>query len=254
MNPLVCFFDDEGCLIRKPNLRKDKKNALLISEAIKNNKFGPLSNIHKKMVKFWKNNYSKNIIESLLFCDDIDNKEISEVLGVEKELIDEYQFWFCDVSEFDTYFEKKIYIESEIDEYKLIFNKAPTQYISNKITSLLFKRWALLLGKEFVIWRFDLKRLEVNSSVLFDVIAKEAFFKYKEITLGEKELPYPEYVRIINSLVRTIKDINVVTSQNGVGDDVLYDIEQALDIVIKEKEPIKEIEANIELVNNAKIE
>jgi len=243
----INFFDNNLKLIKKPKNKEDLEIATNMEKFFLNTK-NNLSSFHIEICELKLNELASNIIESLLFVNNITIKEISEILQINEDIIDEYSYWFCNTFQLDSYFKKKLFIENKISQLKN--NGTPKQIIP-----YLFKRWALLLGKDFVVWKFDLQPLEINSNILFETILKEAFFKYKEITLGEKDIDYQDYVKSINSLVKTIKEINATVSQNSVSDDILYDIEKSLNISIEEIQPkLENKKTNLDLVNNALIQ
>jgi len=259
---MLSFFGVFGEIKQLPEDKEDRKVAKLISRVlVKNDKkaYEQLSGLHKEIIELYSNEFAKESIESFLFCEDVSMSEISEILEIDEETLDEYAYWFCNVGFLNTYFKKKMWIETELKKVK---NKAFSSELTKderliwmlNLKSILFKRWALLLGKEFVIWKFGLKKIDVTTNNFLDAIAKEAFFYYKEISLSEKELEHSEYVKIVSSLVKTIKEINAAMLQNGASDNLVHDIQEALNIIIEEDDPRKNIsKPDGEFVCNSKI-
>lgn len=258
-NRTLSFFNYEGDIIKTPSDKEDKKIAKLFSNIIKKEdekSYNKLSDFHKEVIELYLNPFTKEAIESFLFCEDVSISDISEILEVSTDIIEEYAYWFCDISQIDTYFKKKTWIETELSYIKeqLDFDGYKNPILLTALKSILFKRWALLLGKEFVIWKFGLKKINVTPSTFLETIAKEAFFHYKEIALSERDLEYNEYAKLINSLVKTIKEINSILSQNSNNEDIVYSIKEALEITIEEYEPLKSIpQLEGEIVCNSKI-
>jgi hypothetical protein len=210
----------------------------------------------QEVIYFKSNFFAKEAIESFLFCEDITLEEIAEVLEVDKDVVNEYGYWFCDVSELNTYFKKKIWIETNLKilREELEQDGYKNEVLLNELKSILFKRWALLMGKEFVIWKFGLKKLAVTPNNFLETIGKESFFRYKEISLSEKGLDQSEYAKLISSLVKTVKEINSVATQSSNNTDFVTSLQEALDIALVEKEPSRAIpNLDGEIVCNSKI-
>jgi len=259
---MFSFFGIFGEIKQLPEDKDDRKVAKLISKVLIENDqkaYSQLSELHREIIEYYKNEFAKEAIESFLFCEDITMSEISEILEIEEEVLDEYAYWFCNVGFLNTYFKKKMWIETELkkvknEAFKGDLTKNERTVWMAALKSVLFKRWALLLGKEFVIWKFGLKKVDVTTNNFLDSIAKEAFFYYKEISLSEKELEHSEYVKIVSSLVKTIKEINTAMMQNGASDNLVYDIQEALNIIIEEEDPKKNIsKPDGDFVCNSKI-
>ena len=260
----ISFFDCFNNTIKKATDKEDRLTLYLFSKILKNDSseedkdkfFDKLSDLHKEVADLKMNYFSREVIESFLFCEDISLKEISDLLEVGEDTIDEYAYWFCDISQIDTYFKKKTWIETRLKFLKseLSNGNYDDNFILEAIKSLLFKRWALLMGKEFVVWKFGLQRLSVTPGNFLETIAKESFFYYKEISMAEKELEYNQYVKLINSLVKTIKDINSVVSQSSNNDDMITSIQDAINMIIVEEAPSKEIpKLDGEIISNSQI-
>lgn len=230
----ISYFNSEGTLINLPSEKEDIKTAKLLEKYLKGNKeaYSKLPEEVQEATQYYTNSYAKESIESLLFCSDISLEDIASLLDVQEDILNEYAFWFCSLSNIKTFFQKKMYLESTIEELKGLLNKHSSNRVMLELRSFLFKKWALMLGKEFVIWKFGLKRIEVTTSNFLDVLYKEAFFYYKEISMSEKDVEYQEYTKILGALVRSIKEINGAMLQNGTNDNLILDIQEALDIVI----------------------
>jgi len=257
-NNFISFFDPYGNIVIKPSDKEDKKICTLFSKILKgeHKAYSKLSDLHKEVIDYRINFFAKEAIESFLFCEDISLSEIAEILETQQDVIEEYGYWFCNVGKIKTYFQKKIWIETQLKEIKekLELTGYRDEILLNELKSILFKRWALLLGKEFVIWKFGLKKITVSPSNFLETIAKEAFFHYKEISLSEKDLEHNEYAKLINSLVKTIKEINSVMSQSANNDDIVTSIKEALEVVLVEEEPKKQIpQLDGDIVCNSKI-
>jgi len=258
---MISFFNLKGDLVKIPDDEEDKKIAEKLSKALKGDEsfLYLLSSLYKEIVEIRINDFAREAIESLFFCDDISLKEMSKLLELDEDILDEYGYWFCNVSELKSYFKKKTYIETEISKTieKLTkrknLNKQSRELLEKYLKSLLFKRWALLLGKEFVIWKFGLKKIEVNTNTFFEIISKEAFFYYKEIAVSEKEIDPQEFTKITNSLVKTLKEINGAMSQNGASDNLIYDIKKALGIAVIEENPVEVPLIEGEIISNSKV-
>jgi len=245
INIHISFFDCFGNVVKSPETKEDSKLLELIGKSLNGNKisFSKLSKLHQDIIRYKTNFFISDTIEGFLFCEDISMKEIGELLQIEEVVLEEYAYWFCDISKVNTYFMKKAWIETRFRllKQKLEETDFKDKDIMNNLKSILFKRWALLLGKEFIIWKFGLQKLTVSPSNFLETIAKEAFFHYKEISLSEKDMEYNEYAKLINSLVSTIKNINSVISQSSNNVDAITDLKEALNVVLLEEEPLKNV-------------
>lgn len=258
INTYISFFDCFGNVVKVPESKEDIEILELIGKSLNGDKtsFAELSDLHKEILRYKTNFFMADTIESFLFCEDITIKEIAALLEIKEEVLEEYAYWFCNISEINTYFVKKAWIETtlRILKEKLEETDFEDVHLMNHLKSILFKRWALLLGREFVIWKFGLQKLTVSPSNFLETIAKEAFFHYKEISLSEKDMDYNEYAKLISSLVRTVKDINSVISQSSNNVDAITNIQEAINMVLVEEEPLNKIPAlDGEIVCNSKI-
>ena len=233
-NKSINHFDSEGTLVKLPSEKEDIKTAKILEKYLKGNIeiYSKLSEVVQETVEYYTNSYAKESIESLLFSEDISLEEMSELLNISEDILNEYAFWFCDLNKLNTFFRRKMFLETKIEQLKDLLSKSNSEKIIMELRSYLFKKWSLMLGKEFVIWKFGLKKIEVTTSNFLNILYKEAFFYYKEISMSEKDVEYQEYTKILGALVRSIKDINSAMMQNGASDNLILDIQEALDIVI----------------------
>lgn len=229
-------FDIAGRIL----VDSDDEQLLAISELLQGLSDGKgLDESTLEAAQYRRNDFAREAIESFLFCTDVTNEEIVRYIDISPGGFERYKSLFCDIDKLPSYFKKKMFLETELSRFKRMLTEELTEAqeksILLEIRSILFKRWALLMGKSFVLWKFGLEKLNANSEAFMNTIAKEAFFFYKELTVNEKDVEFAEYAKIVNSLVRTLKDISSVAGDNK--DDVIQDIKQALEIELLERDP-----------------
>ena len=233
---LLSKFDIAGRIV----VDSDDEQLIAVSEFLQDIGDGDgLDDAVREAAWYRKNDFAREAIESFLFCTDIEESEIVQYVDITMHGLQAYKELFCDIDSLPSYFRKKMYLETELSRLKgLLDDDLPRQHekaVLLEIRSILFKRWALLMGKNFVVWKFGLKKLDTNSEAFMKTIAEEAFFFYKELTVNEKDVQFAEYTKIVNSLVRTLKDIAAVSEDDK--DDIVADIKQALEIELAERDP-----------------
>ena len=248
---LLSKFDISGRIV----VDSDDELLIAVSEFLQDIGDGDgLSDAVKEAAWYRKNDFAREAIESFLFCTDIEESDIVQYVDITMQGLQAYKELFCDIESLPSYFRKKMYLETELSRLKSILGSELTEQYEKsvllEIRSILFKRWALLMGKNFVIWKFGLKKLDTNSEAFMKTIAEEAFFFYKELTVNEKDVQFAEYTKIVNSLVKTLKDITSVSEDDR--EDIVADIKQALGIELAERDPRKKRAEDIgEVAHNA---
>jgi hypothetical protein len=116
----------------------------------------------------------------------------------------------------------------------------------------LLLRWAIALGKEFVIWKYRLSPTEYAADRLYSVVMKEAFFYNKEKSMGNTDITLNEYLRSANTLLSSVKASTTIKKTSE--DDAGFDILDQLGIIVEEKEApnitLDEIDG-VDFINNA---
>lgn len=171
--------------------------------------------------------HQKTIIESLLISADAEDDEISEILGISKEGIDLYRSVFFNLS---GKLRRRIALVSYIEQGMALAEREKDDLL---FTSFTFKKWSMSLGKEFIIWKYSLKPIDMSTSSLYNTIVQEAFFYHKEKSLSDKDVPSSEYQRSMNSLLSGLKIRNDLASTDE--SDASDDFMENLDIIIEEE-------------------
>lgn len=239
--PISCF--DEDAAIR--DNFKDNENCILAKKTFEGDYEGVPANI-LHAAKIYQSNMQKMIVESLMSSEDCDIAEISTLTGVGEDALIIYG---------ELFFRKDFVFISKIDFLDFI-ETGIKEYSDNQdednLTLFLMKRWAVSLGKEFVIWRYRLKPIAYAPATLYSTITKEAFFYHKEKSMGNKDISLSEYLRSTNTLLAGIKNSTAIKEVSE--EDAELDMLERLDIIMKDKEApaitLEEI-ANGEFVNNA---
>ena len=217
-------FDDSLNPITGMSKDRDLKTALDIlsgKKELSSNRVSKAIMIHNSFLQ-------RSIVESLLIAEDATIDEISELTGVEKEVIEIYAKIFFRK---DTAFISKIdlidYIETGVSYYADTDNE-------NMLNLFLLLRWTIALGKEFVIWKYRLLPTEYSADRLYTVVMKEAYFYHKEKSMGNTDITLSEYLRSANTLLSSVKASTTIKKTSE--DDAGFDILDQLGIIVEEKE------------------
>ncbi len=198
-----------------------------------------------KACKIRSSNLQRSVLESLMLADDCDNEGISEITGIGMSVVAAYGSLFFRRDAFDSKIDLVDFIETGISYYSDSDDK-------DSLNLFLLKRWALSLGKEFVIWKFRLQPTEYTADRLYSVVMKEAFFYHKEKSMGNTDISLTEYLRSTSVLLSSVK--NSVSIKSSSEEDAGFDILDQLGIIVKEV-PAPSITLNsiegIEFLNNA---
>ena len=169
----------------------------------------------------------RSIIESLIMAEDCDDLEISDLTGVDTDTLLIYRDIFFRV---DSAFSSKIdaldYIETNIKTYEEDID-------SPHLNLFLLKRWSVSLGKEFIIWKFNLLPVQYSADRLYSVVMKEAFFYHKEKSMGNTEISLVEYLRSTNMLLNSVRAST--SMERSTEEDVGLEILDRLDIIVTEE-------------------
>ena len=171
--------------------------------------------------------FQRTMIETLILCPDASDEEILSLLEIDIETLTLYKEVFFNI-------EKKLnkriklvsYIENGIQEARDSEDEA-------KESSYLFKKWALALGKEFIIWKFSLEQIDMSTASLYNTVVQEAFFYHKEKSLSQKDVSSSEYQRSVNSLLSGLKTRQDIAETDK--EDAATGFMENLDIIIEEK-------------------
>ncbi len=188
----------------------------------------------------------RSIVEALLISDDISIDEIAELTGIAEPVLSLYVKVFFDIERaFNSKIDMIDYIETGISYYS-------EEESEDELNIFLLLRWAISLGKEFVIWKFRLKPTEYAADRLYNVVMKEAFFYHKEKSMGNSDISLSEYLRSVNTLLSSVKGSTGIKKTSE--DDAGFDILDQLGIIVEEKEApkttIDELEGE-DFINNA---
>ena len=205
--------------------------------------------VSKSILKIVRSELQKNILECLIIADDCSDEDIAEYTGIDMEVIDLYRYSvFMSDYAFDSKIDKLDYIETGI-EYGNSISGAHGESILN---GFLLKRWATLLGSDFVLWKFNLGKVEYNTADLYNSILKEAFFYHKEKSMGNTDITLPDYLKSTALLLNSVKTKDNIKA-NSDGEAVL-DIGERLDIIISDETPPEKSFDDMgseEFINNA---
>ena len=94
------------------------------------------------------------------------------------------------------------------------------------------------MGSEFVSWKFGLDPIRISDVTFFDEVKREMFFRYKEISMSEEDIDVATFGKIVNQLVKTLKDIRISEAGGGTAEDALLDIREALGIEVIDVSPV----------------
>jgi len=229
---------------------KDDKDALLVVELLLSDNFDTSSAPDHvvRAINIYKSFVQRGIIESLILSEDCDIEEIASLTGVDKSIIDFYEKIFFRIRYIcNTKIEIIDFVESGIGFYSEVRD-------INMLNLFLLFRWTLSLGKDFVIWKYNLLPTKYNPVDIHSTIVKEAFFFHKERSMGNNDIKISEYLRSANLLLGSIK--NGLEIKDKSEDNAALDIFEQLGIIVEEKEPpsttIDELASNnIEIIDNA---
>jgi hypothetical protein len=176
--------------------------------------------------KISRSNFQRNAIELLLLSEDCKQSEIPSLTGVKSAVIKVFvDIFFRYKKAFMSRLDILDYIESGVERHS-----ADTD--DRMLMSFLYKRWAFSLGKEFVIWRFQLKPVDYTPGLLFNSVVMEAFFYHKEKSMGKESISINEYLKSTKVVLDNIKASLSVKDESK--DDDAYDMKKELDIIIKD--------------------
>lgn len=210
-----------------PFAKEDKK----VKDAAKVLK-GDKTGVSKSIIEACRIRRSKlqrNAIETLLLAEDCTLSELYSITGVKASIVRDY----CHV-----FFRIKTAFSSRLDILDYIENGVSEHMDDNdnsELMSFLYKRWAISLGKDFVIWRFKLKPVDYTPGTLFDSIVKEAYFYHKEKSMGKEDISVMEYIRSTKAVLDSIKASLSIKDESK--EDDAYDMKKELDIIIEDSSP-----------------
>ena len=197
-------------------------------------------------IKVYNSLLQRSVVSSLLIADDCEIEEIPEITGLSAECVSQFEELFFRVKDaFLSKIDKIDYIESHITHYLEIGDEYSLNFF-------LLLRWALSLGKAFVLWKFRLAHVEYGPDKLYATVIREAFFYHKERSMGNSEIQMADYLRSTGMLLGGIKGGGTIKSTNkeesGLG------ILEQLDIIVVEDAPpeltLDELKDGV-FVNNA---
>ena len=173
-----------------------------------------------------RSNLQRNAIELLLLSEDCKLTEVSTLTGVKSAVIKDFiEIFFRYKKAFMSRLDILDYIESGIERHA-------NDTDNRKLMSYLYKRWAFSLGKEFVIWRFQLEPVNYTPGILYNSVVKEAFFYHKEKSMGKEDISISEYLKSAKVVLDNIKASLSIKDESK--DDDIYDMKKELDIIIQD--------------------
>lgn len=223
-NEISCITSDGKIL---PFAKTSKKSSLAL-KVLKGDTLGVASSI-LEACKIRKSQLQRNIIETLLLSEDCTIDEVVEITGVSNKVLKDYvSLFFRYKNVFSSRIDILDYIETGIRNHT-------SDEDDSELMSFLYKRWALTLGKEFVIWRFNLKPVDYTPGLLYQSVFKEAFFYHKERSMGKEDISTADYLRSVKSVLDSIKASLSIKDESK--EDDAFDMQQELDIIIEDSIP-----------------
>jgi hypothetical protein len=233
----------DGTILPQEKNNKKVKDALKVLQ-------GDSSGVSTSIIhacKISRSNLQRNAIELLLLSEDCKQAEISALTGVKAAVIKDFvEIFFRYKKAFMSRIDILDYIESGVDRHS-------SDTDDKMLMSFLYKRWAFSLGKEFVIWRFQLKPVDYTPGILFNSVVQEAFFYHKEKSMGKEDISIAEYLRSTKVVLDNIKASLSVKDESK--DDDVYDMKKELDIIIQDTPAfdttLEELKGDGSFINNA---
>lgn len=193
---------------------------------------GKTSGVSKSIIsacKIFRSSMQRIVLELLLLSEDCKQSEIPGITGIKPTVIKDYiHIFFRYKDAFDSRLDIIDYIETGL-------SNSIAKDSQEEVDEFLYKRWALNMGKDFVIWRFRLKPVDYDPSELYKSVTLEAFFYHKERSMGKDDISVSEYLRSAKAVLDSIKAGMSISEKEG-GNE-MYDMREELDIIIKEKKP-----------------
>ena len=206
------------------------KNEKKVKDAIKCLK-GDTTGVQRSIIeacKISRSQFQRNILELLLLSDDCKTTEIPKITGIRLATVRDFSFLFFRVNHaFSSRLDKLDYVESGITKHSSDAN-------GHQFQSFLYKRWAMNLGKDFIIWRFKLEPVDYTPGILYSSIVREAYFYHKEKSMGKDSIEISEYLRSTKTVLDSIKNSLVIKDSSK--EDDTYDMQKELGIIIKDTE------------------
>ena len=241
------MWKEISCLTSEGEIQKfakSNKTAKLALKVLMGDSLGVKSSIIEAC-RIRRSVLQSDVIELLLLSDDCDTEEIESLTGVKLETIEEYASLFFRYR--DVFFSKLDildYIETGIKENTGMED-------DSKLMSFLYKRWVMTLGKEFVIWRFQLRPIDYTPGLLFNSVFKEAYFYHKERSMGKEDISMADYTRSVKNVLDSIKSSLSIKDESK--EDDVFDMQKELDIIIQDSDAsditISEIDTK-DFINN----
>lgn len=212
----------DGSVLPEEKNNKKVKDALKVLQ-------GDSSGVSKSIIhacRISRSPLQRNTIELLLLAEDCKQSEIPAITGIKASVIKDFvEIFFRYKKAFMSRLDVLDYIETGVERHS-------EDSDDMLLMSFLYKRWALSLGKEFVIWRFQLKPVDYTPGILFSSVVREAFFYHKEKSMGKDDISISEYLRSTKAVLDSIKASLTVKDESK--DDDVYDMKKELDIIIED--------------------
>ena len=220
----LSLLDENGTLFSNT---KDKK--VLLAQKILSGEDVKAPRSIKIACRIYSSERQRNIIESLLISDDGDTSFIEETIGIPRSAISAYKHIFFRMEEaFLSKLDLLDYIEDGI-------SLAMERGDDVALNSFLLKRWASVMGRDFIVWKFRLSKVDYSQEALYDMVMTEAFFYHKEKAMGKDDIPALDYLKSAKLVLDAIKSKNAIKTEKDTTGS--FSLLEDLDIIIKDTPP-----------------